>query len=145
MMVGSGGCKPRSAEEYNQELADAICQVRRNCPEVTLTSMTGSVEFPSDGTCEAAVLTQFDMCGSSCKYRPSKGAKCLRRLEKLAENCEGSVGPCRKAYKKCDSDEETSRCNLHNCGSRVDAPSREGLPWLALVLVGWFARRRRAA
>ncbi|MEM6996316.1 MAG: hypothetical protein AAF721_37765 [Myxococcota bacterium] len=144
MLGGSGGCKPKTAELYNEDLAVAICEVRRNCPDVTLTSMTGSVTFPDDATCEEAVLNQFEGCGDSCTYRKSYGRRCLRRLKRLAADCEGgSLGPCRRTYRKCDDTLETSRCNLHNCGARIDAPSREGVPWLMLLAVGVWARRRR--
>ncbi len=144
MLGGSGGCKPKTADLYNEDLAVAICDVRRSCGDkVLLTSMTGTVSFPDDAGCEEAVLMQFEGCGDSCKFRRGYARRCLRRLESLADTCEGSIGPCRRAYRKCEDPNETSRCNLHNCGARIDAPSREGLPWLMLVAVGVWARRRR--
>lgn len=143
-MLGSGaGCKPETADIYNEELADAICKVRRQCPDLTLTSMSGTVQFPDDGTCEEAVLMQFEGCGSSCKFRRDNGRKCLRRLERLATDCTGSLAPCRRTYKKCETTEETSRCNLHNCGGRIGEPWENGAGWLALLVLGLVARRRR--
>lgn len=143
LVGGGGGCKPDTAEVYNEELADAICKVRRSCPDLALTSMTGTVTFPDDATCETEVLAQFEGCGTSCKFRRGKARQCLRRLDRLADSCEGpSLGPCRRAYKNCESAEENSRCNLHNCSARIDAPLSEGIPMLALLLAGVWARRR---
>ena len=149
-VVVSGGCKPDSAEAFNEELAVAICEVRRNCPDLQVSAMTGSVVFPDDDTCEMAVLTQFEGCGTSCDYKPSSASACLRRLERMAGDCQDrSVGPCRRAYKNCQGPGEGSRCNLHACASRVGAPSSEGLPWLAFAALGLLGvarrRRRRAA
>lgn len=141
--VGSvGGCQPDTAEAYNADLATAICEVRRHCPEIAISSMTGAVSFPDDATCEAAVLTQFESCGSVCKLRRSPARRCLRRLEAMASDCEGSIAPCRKAYRRCDTPNDISRCNLHKCTARVGVPNEEGLPWLLLLAVGWASRRR---
>ena len=149
LAVGSlgsaAGCQPKTADAYNEELAERLCEVSRNCPEIDLRADYGSVTFPTDGTCEAAVLMQYESCEGPCEYKRAPGRKCLRRLEKMAQTCQArSLAPCRRAY-KCDTAEDESRCNLANCAARVGVPHHEGLPWLALLVVGLAARRRRRA
>lgn len=143
-VLAPAGCSPDDSAEFNAELASLVCQINARCPDIDLRADWGSVAF-EDVTCEGDVEDHFSQCPGVCELDRGAARKCLRRLERVAEDCEPpfSLGPCRRAYKDCATSEDETSCTIHTCSARLGAPPSEGVLYGVLLLLGLVARRRR--
>ncbi|MEX1363249.1 MAG: hypothetical protein AB1Z98_08990 [Nannocystaceae bacterium] len=145
-LLAPAGCQPDDSSEFNAELSALVCEINAACPDIDLRADWGSLMF-SDIGCRGEVEDHFSMCQGTCEFNRAQARRCLRRLERVAEDCEAplSLGPCRRAYQDCGSAELEDACTLHTCSARVGSPPRDGAALALLALLGLVARRPRSA
>ncbi|MCA9654472.1 MAG: hypothetical protein H6712_33065 [Myxococcales bacterium] len=143
-VLAPAGCQPEDSGQFNAELADLVCEINSRCPHIDLRADWGSIPF-TDETCHGDVEDHFSMCQGTCEFKRSAARQCLRRLERVAEDCETplSLGPCRRAYHDCNTSTDETACSIHNCGARLGSPPSDGAALGLLALLGLLGRRRR--
>ena len=124
-------------ELFNYEAAKYVRDIERECGRDLASAL--------DLAGEDGLGTRLDECSDACSFRPSAARKCIRRLEKIAGDCQQHlVAPCRRVYVDCDLEFEESRCALRNC-SVAPGSGAGGAFWLGmLALLGLGRRRRRS-
>lgn len=143
--VVASSCEYSDADVFNDRASELVCDIYDKCDEdITVAFDLGRGSL--DMGCYGQVRDNFDVCDSNCGFNPGKARRCIRRLERMADDCEVlSLGPCRRVYDDCDgSVGGDGTCELWNCsvGSGAGGPAG-GLMALGLLVLGMSGRRRR--
>ena len=136
--LGVASCRSLDSATFNEEAADLVSDIARECGEDLTSAFDGDEE---NGGVD--ILPDLDACSRNCEFKRASARKCLRRLEKMADDCEDRLlGPCRRVYRNCDEGFNASRCNIWNC-SVAPGSGAGGAFWLGMVALLGLARRRR--
>ncbi len=141
----ASSCEYADADVFNARAAELVCEIYDKCGEDITTSIDlGDSEL--DRACYDTVRDDFDVCDDNCAFNAGKARRCIRRLERMADDCDvASLGPCRRVYDECEAPATgDGACELWNC-SVAPGPSRWSGGWIALglLMLGAVGRRRR--
>lgn len=136
-------CEIKESDQFNDRASELVCEIYDKCGE----DITGWLDLgfgtSLDSGCHMQVFDDFDACSANCDFNAGRARRCIRRLEKIADDCEQhSLGPCRRVYQPCAEGFNDATCELWAC-SVSDRPSPAGgLMALGLLVLGWRRRRR---
>lgn len=140
--VVASSCAVDDAAQFNDEALALACEIQTKC-DYDLTDADLGFD-PSDGPCSAERRDDFDTCAERCEFKRTAANTCIRRLERIAEDCkDANLSPCRRVYSDCDLGFDDRRCNLWACSVETNSSPAGALIPLGLLALGALGRRRR--
>lgn len=141
MVIAS--CEINDRESFNERAAELVCEIHSTCGE----DVTAAIQIDGDAlteSCYTTVWDNFESCRNNCGFNKRQARRCIRRLEKMSDNCDISrLAPCRQVYEDCEPGfDPVQECGLWNCSVSPEGSGWGGVMALGLLVLGW--RRRRA-
>lgn len=135
----AASCDGSPEDNYNEEVMDLALQIHERCDERVGDNENTPTAF------SIYKREDLDACAETCRFRAQAARKCIRRLKRMVDSCDAvSLMVCERVYVDCGPGFDHDRCDMGRCAVSTQRDAAGGLLALGLLMLGGWARRRRA-